>query len=99
MKVTGQQQPKSSELGAGRTREAEHKTANAEAAQPSVPGKLQSRLSLTLHRLKEAIEAEPEVRSNRVEALRQQIDSGEYSVDAEKLAHNIINKSLHEDVG
>lgn len=99
MKVSGQQPAWLSELKAGQARDAEQKQAQGRAHGPEgslkpVPG----RTSLTLHRIKEAIANTPDVRSDKVAALRERIAAGNYQVDAQRLAGNMLNSALREDI-
>ncbi|MBI4082014.1 MAG: flagellar biosynthesis anti-sigma factor FlgM [Candidatus Lambdaproteobacteria bacterium] len=98
MKVTGQQPPKTAELTAGKVREQE---AKQPAAQPQTVREQDSaanRTSLTTTRLREAIRTAPDVREERVAELRERIRAGKYETDAERLAKNLINASLREDI-
>lgn len=44
------------------------------------------------------VEAEPEVRTDKVAQLKAKIKSGEYQVDAQKLAANMLIESAREDL-
>ena len=48
--------------------------------------------------MKARIASEPEVRSDRVAKLKEQIKSGDYKVDSQKLASNMLTESLKEDL-
>jgi negative regulator of flagellin synthesis FlgM len=101
MKITGQRPPGATELNAGKAREAEGKSGRSRAQakrgqEGSAP--TESHKALTTQRLREAIRATPDVRTDRVEAVREQIRSGKYRVDAERLADALLNESLREDV-
>jgi negative regulator of flagellin synthesis FlgM len=48
--------------------------------------------------LNELIQSTPDVREDRVEQVRQQLDSGTYSVKAEKIAEKIIVGNLLDEV-
>lgn len=46
-------------------------------------------------RIKKAVDASPEIdNSERVKALKQQIDSGQYAIDYEKLADKILESEF-----
>ena len=49
-------------------------------------------------KIKLSIASEPEVRSDRVAELKEQIKRGEYKVDPQQLAGNMLVESLKEDV-
>lgn len=49
-------------------------------------------------KLKAKIDAEPEVNLKKVKELREKIKSGEYKVDNEKLAEDLLRNSLLEDI-
>ncbi len=53
-----------------------------------------SERSLALSKARSALEAAPEVRSERVEALRGQIQAGAYQVPYEKLAGRLLDKLM-----
>ncbi|HOT47729.1 MAG TPA: flagellar biosynthesis anti-sigma factor FlgM [Syntrophales bacterium] len=44
--------------------------------------------------LKNAISSLPDVREDKVQALREQIEKGAYKVDAEKVAEKMVGESL-----
>ena len=48
--------------------------------------------------MKARIASEPEVRSDRVAELKEQIKSGDYKLDAQKLTGNMLVQSLKEDL-
>jgi flagellar biosynthesis anti-sigma factor FlgM len=98
MKVTGQQPPRTAELTSGKSREAENRPDRTAHAAKEAGAGLGSRIALTLKRIREVIHATPDVRTDRVEAARNRIRNGEYKVDAERLAQNILTESLHDDV-
>ena len=49
-------------------------------------------------KIKLSIASEPEVRSDRVAELKEQIKRGEYKVDPQQLAGNMLVESLKENV-
>jgi len=98
MKVTGQQPPRTTELTTGKSREAEHKPDRVQDAAKEVPAPAGNRTSLTLSRIREAIRNTPDIRADRVEAAREKLRSGEFKVDADRLAQNLLAESLRDDV-
>ncbi len=51
-----------------------------------------------INKMREKIDAEPDINMEKVKALRAKIKNGEYKVDAEKLADNLVKNSLLEDL-
>jgi negative regulator of flagellin synthesis FlgM len=98
MKVTGQQPPRTTELTTGKSREAEPKPDRAEKAGKETGTPASSTASLTLNRIREVIRNTPDIRADRVDAVREKVRSGDYKVDAERLARNLLNESLRDDV-
>ena len=49
-------------------------------------------------KIKLSIASEPEVRSDRVAELKEQIKRGEYKIDPQQLAGNMLVESLSENV-
>lgn len=49
-----------------------------------------------LHRLNEAIQAMPSVRTEKVEGLRDAIEGGNYYVESDKLARKVVDDTLSE---
>lgn len=101
MKVTGQNGPRTSELSTGKTREAEQtkgrtdKHAKGATEGGRVAG---NRTSLTMNKIREVIQNTPDVRSDRVEAVREQLRKGAFAVDAERLAESLLTASVREDL-
>lgn len=52
----------------------------------------------TVNRIKDKIEAEPDMDLQKVKELKARIKSGNYKVDPEKLANNLLKDSLLEDL-
>jgi len=98
MKVTGQQPTRTPELASGKAREAEAKQKRAEQTAKDSAAPAGNRTSLTMSRIREAIRNTPDVRADQVEAVRNKLRSGDYKVDADKLAGRILNESLREDL-
>ena len=51
-----------------------------------------------MNKIKRRINAEPEVRADRVAELKDKIKSGEYKVDSEKLAKKMLEDAFQEDI-
>jgi negative regulator of flagellin synthesis FlgM len=47
-----------------------------------------------IHRAKQAIEALPDIREEKVQELKRQIEADTYSVNTDKLAQKIVGESL-----
>lgn len=98
MKVTGQQPPRTAELTTGKARDAEAKTERSGSAAKEGSTPVGNRMSLTLSRIREAIRSTPDVRADKVAAARARIRSGQYKVDADRLAQQMLTESLREDL-
>ncbi len=98
MKITGQNPPRTGELANTKTRETDGKTGLAKNRKADVPAGGQTRASLTMTKVKDAIRNEPDVRADKVAQVRERIRQGDYKVDTDELAANMINSSLHEDL-
>ena len=62
------------------------------------PLPLPTSANLTTTKVREAIQNEPDVRTERVAELRDRIKSGSFEVDADKVAGKILNTHLREDL-
>jgi flagellar biosynthesis anti-sigma factor FlgM len=62
------------------------------------PVRVPERPSLTTAKVRDAIRQEPDVRADKVANVKRRIHEGTYSVDSERLAKNMINQSLREDL-
>jgi len=98
MKITGQNPPRTGELANSKARDAEAKPGQATGLKTGTPAASHTRASLTTNRVKDAIRNTPDVRADKVAQLRESLRKGEYAVDTDKLAANMINGSLHEDL-
>ena len=94
MKVTGQQPAVLQDIKGGQRKEADQ--AHLKDGPPSADDSVKT-TSFAMDKLKLRISAEPEVRSDKVAELKAQIKSGEYQVDPQKLAGNMLLDSLRED--
>ena len=105
MKVTAPQHPRASDISTGKTREQEPKQGQIGKG-PTVSQKSMAEserpagnhTSLTMNRIREVIKSTPDVRSERVEALKERIRSGSYKVNADRLAENLLTESIREDL-
>jgi flagellar biosynthesis anti-sigma factor FlgM len=98
MKITGQNPPRTGELANTKAREAESKPGSAAGRKPEVAAGGPTRASLTMTKVKDAIRNEPDVRADKVAHVRERIRKGDYAVDTDRLAANMIDSSLHEDL-
>ncbi len=98
MKVTGQNPPRTGEVSQGKTREAEGRRSSVAGRSTQNPVRVPDRPSLTTTKVKDAIRNEPDVRADKVADVKRRIHEGSCAVDAERLAKNMINTSLREDL-
>lgn len=98
MKITGQQPPKTPELTSGKAKDAERRTDARVSPSTDAPSLSRAKVPLTVQRVKDAILAAPDVRAERVAALKQRVEAGEYRVDSDRLAQNLLNSAIREDV-
>jgi flagellar biosynthesis anti-sigma factor FlgM len=54
--------------------------------------------NFSVNKIREKIEAEPDIDMERVKALKAKIKGGDYQVDTQKLANNLLKDSLLEDL-
>lgn len=79
--------------------ERDDKTRKAGSKAPSTPN-VEDKTSLSVDMLSiSSLEARamsvPQIRQDKVEALRQSIQNGEYRVEPEKIAQAILNRNQH----
>ena len=98
MKVTGQHPPKSADITAGKSKEAERKGEDVRRQVKDAATPAGNRTSLTTTRLRDAVKATPDVREDRVAAAKARLLANQGRVDADKLAENMINAALREDL-
>lgn len=99
MKVTGQQPPKTPDLKSGQTREAEQRTQQRTQRQSAeAPAPVGNRTSLITSKVREAIRNTPDVRADRVAEVRTRIARGQYQVDPERVAEQMLNEALRDDI-
>ena len=76
------------------------KKAAAEAGKQAAAGVIaEEKVSLSsqardLHEAKKAVEALPEVRSEKVRELKEQIEAERYTINGEKIAEKMVSESL-----
>ena len=62
-------------------------------ASPTESVKL-SQTAKEIQKIREIVEATPEIRSDKVGQLKREIEAGSYSIDADKVAERILRESL-----
>lgn len=99
MKITGQNPSIAKELATGqaKSKEVSRDKESGEASRLQNGGSVKTS-SFTLDKIQDRIDAEPDIRLDKVEELKAQIKNGQYKVDFEGLAEKLINDSLKEDV-
>jgi len=55
-----------------------------------------SRTSKEVQLMESAVRAEPDIRADKVEALKQRIESGNYQIDHEAVANKLVDRALEE---
>ncbi len=98
MHVTGPPPPRTSDLTAGKAREAEKQPDRKAKAELRPQAPARNRTSLTMRRIRDVIENTPDVRAERVAAIKERVKNGTYEVDAERLADAILTESVREDL-
>ena len=97
MKIIGQQPPEFHGVK-GDTGKGNQKAADRSGALPSSGEPPVKTSTFVMEKIKNLINAEPEVRSDKVAELKDKIKSGEYKVDSEKLAKKMIEDAFQEDI-
>ncbi len=97
MKITGQQPPEFHGVKGGSGKD------NQKAADRSgiLTGSGEPHVktsTFVMNKIKSRINAEPEVRTDRVDELKAKIKSGEYKVDSESLAKRMLEDAFQEDL-
>ena len=97
MKITGQQPPEFHGLkgGAGKDNQ---KAADRSDKLPASGEPHVKNSTFVMNKIKSRINAEPEVRADRVADLKAKIKSGEYKVDSERLAKKMLEDAFQEDI-
>lgn len=71
-----------------------HKQADVKTAQVR-----SSRLeSFAFNKLKSKVDSEPDVNMDKVKALKEKLKNGDYQIDKQKLAGNLLKNSALEDI-
>jgi len=99
MKIAGQNPSIAKELAAeqAKSKEMSQDKGSGEANRLQNGGSVKTS-SFTLDKIKERLDVEPDIRSDKVDELKAQIKSGQYQVDFDGLAEKMINDSLNEDL-
>ena len=97
MKITGQQPPEFHGVkgGAGKDNQKASDRSDTLPVSGEPPVKTST---FVMNKIKSRINAEPEVRADRVAELKAKIKSGEYKVDAESLAKKMLEDAFQEDI-
>jgi flagellar biosynthesis anti-sigma factor FlgM len=98
MKVTGQNPPRAGELTQGKMRETDSRRNPVAGRSTQNPIGVDAPPSLTTNKVRDAIRNEPDVRADKVADVKRRIQEGSYTMDADRLAKNMINTSLREDL-
>ena len=97
MKITGQQPPEFHGVKGGAGKDSQ-KIADRSGALPSSGEPPVKTSTFVMDKLKSQINAEPEVRAERVAELKAKIKSGQYEVDSERLAKIMLEDAFQEDI-
>ena len=97
MKITGQQPPEFHGVkgGTGKDNQKAAERAGTLSGSGEPPVKTST---FVMNKIKSLINSEPEVRTDRVAELKDRIKSGEFKVDSEKLAKNMLEDAFQEDI-
>ncbi len=97
MKITGQQPPEFHGVkgGTGKDNQKIAERAGTLTGSGEPPVKTST---FVMNKIKSLINSESEVRTDRVAELKNRIKSGELKVDSEKLAKNMLEDALQEDI-
>ena len=97
MKITGQQPPDFHGVkgGAGKDNQKASDRSGTLPVSAEPPVKTST---FVMNKIKSQINAEPEVRADKVAELKDKIKSGEYKVDSERLAKKMLEDALQEDI-
>ena len=97
MKITGQQPPEFHGVKGGAGKDSQ-KAADSSGRLPGTSEPPVKTSTFVMNKIKSLINAEPEVRSDKVAELKARIKSGEYKVDSDKLAKKMIEDAFQEDI-
>ena len=97
MKITGQQPPEFHGVKGGAGKDSQ-KAADSSVTLPGSSEPPVKTSTFVMNKIKSLINAEPEVRSDKVAELKARIKSGEYKVDSERLAKKMLEDAFQEDI-
>ena len=97
MKITGQQPPEFHGVKGGAGKDSQ-KTADRSGSLPGSSEPHVKTSTFVMNKIKNRINAEPEVRADRVSDIKDKIKSGEYKVDSEGLAKKMLEDAFQEDI-
>ncbi len=97
MKITGQQPPEFHGVKGGAGKDSQ-KNADRSGTLPGSSEPHVKTSTFVMNKIKSLINAEPEVRSDKVAELKDRIKSGEYKVDSERLAKKMLEDAFQEDI-
>ena len=97
MKITGQQPPEFHGVKGG-TGKDNQKAAEREGTLTGSGEPPVKTSTFVMNKIKSLINSESEVRTDRVAELKNRIKSGEFKVDSEKLAKNMLEDAFQEDI-
>ena len=94
MKVSHERNPRTDRVHPQPSPAAQHKTSTSESRKPKEDEVIISPRAAEVRKLTEMAKDLPDVRKGKVEAIKKQIQSGEYKVSAESVAKSIIDFDL-----
>jgi len=97
MKITGQQPPEFHGVKGGASKD-NQKAADRSGVPPSSGEPPVKTSTFVMNKIKSRINAEPEVRADKVADLKTRIKSGDYKVDSERLAKKMLEDAFQEDI-
>ena len=97
MKITGQQPPEFHGVKGGAGKDSQKAADNSGRLKGSSEPHVKTS-TFVMNKIKSLINAEPEVRADKVAELKARIKSGEYKVDSERLAKKMLEDALQEDI-
>ena len=99
MKITGQKPLSLNELATGKAQDKATRNHTGRVAQDSTgTSSVTNHASQTASKIKETLRAEPDIRPDRVEEVKEKIRTGKYKVEPEQLAESMLMASLKEDL-
>jgi len=99
MKITGQKPPGLHELATGKAQEKGNRThVGRTPAESHDSMAVTNHASQTASKIKQTLRAEPDIRPDRVEEVKEKIRTGKYRVEPERLAESMLTAALKEDL-